>query len=213
MLLFKLLYFFLSVNINSWQEYVYNDLIKKVSSPTFPQTILIKHTAKSLSFASYAAFHDPKNKYASVISEKDAIPTWLFIMRYNGQKKDELSHRGSHFDTPCNVFVGNQILIHIKTAGFFSANIIFKVFYHFYKARYGVVSTFEMDKAYNNAQVDEFKMLIWAFPHPKIKDLVIVVTQGYIKSPYSVELIDNNIKWHVDSALENFGERLMVVKK
>ncbi len=212
MLVFKILFFFLTLNINSWQDSVYQDLVSKISSPVYPQTQLIKHDDKSMTFISYAAFSDPGNKHSFVLNEKDTIPTWLFIMRHDGKKKDELWHRGTHFNTPCNVFIGSQVLLHMKTVGFIKTNIIFKLFYHLQKVKYGSAVIFEMDKAYNSEEVNEFKMLIWAFPHPTVKGLVIVVTQGYIKSPYSVDLIDNQVKWHIDSALENFGERLMVTK-
>lgn len=209
----KTLLFFTTINVNIWQNSLYGELVKKLTFPVYPNTILNKIDENSLTFVSYAAVNDPGEKYYYVMHDVASMPTWLFLMRYDNKIKDELWHRGVHFGTPCNVLRGNKLLLHIKTVGFIKTNIIFQIKYEVVNTKYGVIVSVEMDKNFPSADVAEFKMLLWAFPHPTIKNLVIVVSQGYIKTSYSIDMLDNHISWHIDNILQNFGDRLTAVMK
>lgn len=211
--LIKALLLLTSINVSAWQNSLHDQLVRKLSYPAFPTTILNKVDDSSLTFISYSAVTDPGDKYYYVMHDIMSIPTWLFLMRHDNKIKDELWHRGVHLDTPCNVLRGNRLLLHIKTVGFVKTDIIFQVKYDVENTRYGVVVAAEMDKNFPSSKVVEFKMLLWAFPHPTIKNLVIVVSQGYIKTSYSIDMLDNHIKWHIDNVLQNFGDRLVAVTK
>lgn len=202
-----------SLNIGVWQNSFYSELVNRVSYPSFPETSLSKVDAHSLIFTSFSAAYDPGDKYYFIMHDIATIPTWLFLMRHNHQIKDELWHRGIHYDTPCNVMRGDKLLFHLKTVGFIKANILFQVKYTVQNTKYGVLLSAEMDKSFPSEDVIEFQMFLWVFPHPTIKNLVIIVSQGYIKTTYDIDMLDNHIKWHVDNVLQNLGDRLIAVMK
>jgi len=209
--LVKTLLLLTTFNVSVWQNSLHDDLVKKLSYPSFPVTYLHNLDENSLTFFSYAAVKDPGEKYYYVMHDVASVPTWLFIMRHDNKLKDELWHRENHFGVPCNVLRGNKLLLHIKTVGFIKTDIIFRVRYEVENTKYGVIVYAEIDKSFPSSKVIEFKMLLWAFPHPAIKNLVIVVSQGYIKTSYSIDMLNNHIKWHIDNVLQNFGDRLMAV--
>lgn len=203
-----------ALNIGGWQNSYYSELAKTLTHPSFPHTTLTLNTStNSASFVSYAAVSDPGNKYYYVMHDVSSMPTWLFLIRYANKLNDELWHRGIHFNTPCNVVQGNQILLHLKTVGFIKTDVIFKVQYEIQNTKYGVVLYVNMDKSYASDKVKEFSMVLWAFPHPTVKNLVIIIAQGYVKTDFDIEMLDNHIKWHIDSVLQNFGDRLLAVMK
>lgn len=203
-----------TLNFSWWQNSYYHELIKKLTSPTFPQTTLITNSNEnSARFVSYAAVLDPGNKYYYVMHDVPSMPTWLFLIRYANKMNDELWHRGTHFNTPCNIVRDNQLLLHLKTVGFIKTDVIFKINYEVQNTKYGVVLYANMDKSYVSSQVKDFNMVLWAFPHPTVKNLVIVISQGYIKTDVDITMLDNHIKWHIDSVLQNFGDRLLAVTK
>ena len=210
--LVKAIVLLMSLDISAWQDSLYSKLIK-LSYPTFPNTTLENIDEHSVTFFSYSVVNDPGNKYYYVMHDAKSAPTWLFLMRHDNKIKDELWHRGYHNGFPCNVLDGDSLLFHVKTVGFIKTDVLFRVKYKVEDTRYGVVVSAIMDKSFLSNKVIEFKMLIWAFPHPTIKNLVIVVSQGYTKISYPVSILNNNIKWHVDSVLQNFGDRLTAVMK
>lgn len=210
----KTIVLFTTLNISLWQNSYYSGLITKLTQPSFPHTtIVLNSNENSAEFTSYSAVSDPSNKYYYVLHDITSMPTWLFLIRYNNKINDELWHRGEHFNTPCNVVQGNQLLLHLKTVGFIKTDIIFKIQYEVQNTKYGVAVIVNMDKSYASDKVKEFRMILWAFPHPTIKNLVIIVSQGYLKTDVDINMIDNHIKWHIDSVLQNFGDRLMAVTK
>lgn len=212
--LIKTIVLITSLNVGTWQSSFYGELVKTLTRPSFPHTTLTLNTnANSASFISYAAAKDPGNKYYYVMHDVPSMPTWLFLIRYANKLNDELWHRGRHFDTPCNVVQGNQLLLHLKTVGFIKTDIIFKIKYEVQNTKNGVVLYVNMDKSYASDKVKEFSMILWAFPHPTIKNLVIIVAQGYVKTDFDIDMLDNHIKWHIDSVLQNFGDRLEAVNK
>lgn len=212
--LIKAIVLFSALNTNVWQNSYYNKLISFLIQPTFPQTSLsLNTTENSASFISYAAVADPGNKYYYVMHDTASMPTWLFLIRYANKTNDELWHRGLHFNTPCNVVQGNKILLHLKTVGFIKTELLFKIMYDVQNTKYGVVLRAEMDHSYYNDKIKDFNLFLWAFPHPTVKNLVIVVAQGYVKTDFDITMLDNHIKWHIDSVLQNFGDRLTAVMK
>ena len=209
----KALLLLTTINVGAWQNSLYGELVKRLSYPTFPTTILNNTDDHSVTFISFSAVKDSGEKYYYVMHDMTSVPTWLFLMRHDNKIKDELWHRGMHLGTQCNVFNGNKLLLHLKTIGFIKTDIIFKIRTEIENTKYGVVISSVMDKSYPSDKVLEFRMLLWAFPHPTIKNLVIVVSQGYIKTSYSIDMLDNHIKWHIDNVLQNFGDRLVAVTK
>ena len=203
---------FFALTINSWQAANYNELVKRLSSPSFPSTTLNSVDDNSITYMSYAAVDDPGAKYSLVMHDSASVPSWLFIMRYKNEIKDELWHRGIHFDQPCNTWQGDNILLHINTVGLFKVDIIFKLKYKIIDTKNGIVIIANMDKTAKSENVQDFNMLIWAFPHPTVKNLVIIVTQGYIRTALPIAIFKNNIKWHIDNMLQNFGDRVITVK-
>jgi hypothetical protein len=202
-----------SLNIGWWQSSLYKQLTSKLTQPTFPYTTLTTTSDKSATFISYAAVKDPGDKYYFVIHDTVSMPTWLFLIRYNHKINDELWHRGFHNGVPCNIVRGDKLLFHLKTAGFIKTDIIFQIKYEIQNTKNGVVLYAIMDKSFPSDDVQEFNMIIWAFPHPIIKNLVIIVSQGYVKTSYDINMLDSHIKWHIDSILQNFGDRLTAVIK
>lgn len=190
----------------------YKQLVNQFNSPAYPKTIISRLNNNSISFTSIAAASDPSNKYRFVLHDANTIPTWLFLMRTNGKIKDELWHRGIHNGNNCNVVNNNKMLLHLKTIGFFKTDIIFRVNYFVSDIKNGTIATINLDKSYLSEEVSEFRAIFWVFPHPTIKGLVIIVCEGYIKTPATISMLENNIKWHIDSALFNLGERFGVVK-
>jgi hypothetical protein len=203
----------MSLNINTWQKSLYDNFIKTINTPIFPITTISEVDNSALTFFSYSAAFDPGKKYYYVLHDPQSMPSWLFLMKYKGQVKNELWHRDIHSGIPCNVIRNNKILLHLQTIGFIKVNIIFQVNYEIINTKYGVVLSVVMDKTYKSNDVEEFRMFLWVFPHPTIKNLVIIAVQGYTKSNYSVDIINSSIKWHVDNILQNVGERLITVIK
>lgn len=204
----KLLVMLVSFNIIEWQTLLYSEVLQRVNSPLYPQTIVTKADDRAVRFFSYSAFYDNKGKYDYVLRDVMSLPTWFFLMRYKGEIKDELWHRGMHDGVACNVFDNDGYLFHIKTIGFFNIDIIFRILYKIKDSSYGTVVQVDMDKSYKSLKVNEFNMLIWTFPHPIIKNLAVIVISGYIATPFSIDPLYNHIKWHIDSFLQNFGERV-----
>jgi len=212
--LIKTIVLITSLNVNWWQNSYYNELVKTLTQPSFPRTTLSLNTNEnSASFVSYAAVKDPGEKYYYVLHDVVSMPTWLFLIRYGNKINDELWHRGTHFNTPCNVVQNDKILLHLKTVGFIKTDVIFKIKYEIQNTKYGVVLYASMDKSYTSDKVKDFSMVLWAFPHPTIKNLVIIMSQGYVKTDFDIDMLDNHIKWHIDSVLLNFGDRLIAVNK
>lgn len=199
-----------ALTINAWQTANYAELVKRLPSPTPPITTLNSDDNNVLTYISYTAVRDPNNRYSSVMHDSESMPSWLFLMHYKDRLENELWHRGEHFGFPCNVWQGNNILLHVNTIGLIRADIIFRLKYKVFETKNGTVVIVEMDKDSQSQNVQDFKMFLWAFPHPTTKNLTIVVAQGYIKTILPVELFKNNIKWHIDNMLQNFGERLLV---
>jgi hypothetical protein len=211
--IFKALLILTTINVSAWQNSLYDELTKRLSYQAFPTTILSKVDDHSVTFLSFAAVKDPGDKYYYVMHDTTALPTWLFLMRHDHRIKDELWHRGVHLGVPCNVMRDEKLLFHLKTVGFIKTNILFQVKYFVQNTKYGVVLSAEMDKDFPSEDVLQFRMFLWTFPHPTIKNLVIVVSQGYIRTDMSIDMLNNHIKWHVDNVLQNFGDRLTAVAK
>lgn len=207
--LLKTLAIILQFDIASWQHSIQDFLKNKTQS--FPSTSIHALDKYSLNFFSSVTSPDPGEKYYYVLHDLISMPTWLFVMRYKNQHMDELWHRDTHNGIPCNVIIGNKILLHIKTVGLISANIIFMVNVEVKNTNNGVVAIINLDKSYPSEDVYEFKMILWSYPASK--NIVITVAQGYIKSPYPVTIIENKIKWQIDNMLLNFTERLVAVTK
>lgn len=206
---------FYTLAMNSWQAANYDALVRKLHHQTSPTTTLKDNIGKnSVVFISYSAINDPHSVYSNVLHDTASVPTWLLLMRLaadNGKTRDELSHRGMHLGIPCNVLHDKKILFHIKTVGFIKTDIIFRVKYDIENTKYGIVVSAERDMTFPSDEVEEFQMILWAFPHPTEKNLIIVVSQGYVKSSFPIIFLNGQIKWHIDNMMQNLGERLMMV--
>ena len=211
--LFKALVFLTALDVSAWQNTLYSQLVARVTNPSFPQTFLQPIDDSSLNFISYSGAADPGAKYYYVLHDVNSAPTWLFLIRHDNKIKDELWHRGTHFNVPCNVMRNDKLLLHIKTVGFIKTDIVFQVKYEVQNTKYGVVLSAVMDHSFPSSKVLDFKLLLWVFPHPTLKNLVIIVSQGYIKTSYSIDMLDNQIKWHIDNIMQNVGDRLIAVTK
>ena len=199
-------------SLTHWQQAMYG-LVNRIDGPTFPQTVLTVDDDDRLIFTAYAAFIDTEHKYKSVIYNQTDIPNWALVMRVNGKRINEMSHRGTHNGVPCNVFSNDRILFHILTAGSPEIEIMVRVWNTIIETKYDVVSYLTIDKVYDPPGIDrvsDLEVLIWAFPHPKIKNLIVVIAQGYMKSifPLTNSKIQNSVRWHINSVMENFGEKL-----
>lgn len=212
--IFKLLLMIIPIDnlvIMMRQTSNYNTIINNITGATYPNTsfnIINKHT---LEYTSYAAYYDVGNKYKFVMNDIHTMPTWMLVMNIGKSKKNELWHREIHNNMiPCNIFVKNNILLHVKTFGIFKIDILFRVVYNVFDVKNGVIMASTIDSTFNG-DIKEFDTMIWVFPHPTIKDLVVVITQGHINSQYPISLFSGYIKWHIDTILENLGNRLIEV--
>lgn len=191
-----------------------SDLVSKITTPTYPVTSIQKVDSHRLNFTTYAAFYDPDNKYRYFMHDVVPIPTWLLIMRdSHGHKWDEMWHRGTHEGHNCNVYDNGNFLFHIKTVGFFAQDVFVKVFYSVIDLTQGSLAVMTIDKGYvpsGKNKVTDFQVVVWAFPHPKIPKLTVVYVKATIESPFPINMIKENLKWHLDSMVENFGERFLV---
>lgn len=199
-------------NYAKWQQSVY-PLVNSIASPLYPITEIATEDDDTLHFKSYAAFKDPNNKYKAVIHNQIDIPNWALIMRIDGKRVNELSHRGIHNKVPCNVFGDDGFMFHILTNSFPYLEIMTRVWNVVSDVDNGVISYFEIDKNYDPPGIDrvsDIKIIVWVLPHPKYKDLVVVIAQGYIRSifPLNNKKIQESLRWHINSVMENFAEKL-----
>ncbi len=202
---------FVVLNVSTWQSSSYNELINTIVSPMYPTTTINVINNNTIEYESHAAYVDPANKYYYVTHDITSIPTWIFIMDYKGKLHNELWHRDTHNGVICNKFIDNKILFHVKPAGMFKIDLLFKVMYSVENAEYGTITNVIMDNGYLSSSIKDFKFFMWVFPHPKIKNLVIVVIRGHIKIEYPIRFFLKSIKWHIETALQNFGKRLISI--
>ena len=176
--------------------------------PTYPASHFNIRDDHNASFISSAVIADPNNRYKSLFASPASLPDWFLVMRYKDKRVNMLADHSKHQNETYNTINNNRILLHIKTLGTFSTEIVFPVYYSVEQKGSQITLTLTKDNSYTRTHIDKFRAEVIIYPSSQ-KGLDIGVVRGYISvGGYSVDMCENQVKWVLDNILQNIAEKV-----